>query len=364
MQQMGVTRPPLRGGRGAVAEGDLLTVYRQLAALLDGGDRLVEALSTLAKDSPNHRLRVALNGVAAAVSDGARFSEALGQFPQVFRPEVVGVVAAAESSGAMVEALEGLAIRGDTFSSLARKASLPLVYPMLVCVLAVGLMTFLYSFILPKFIALFKEMGMSDDKFPLPTLMMIRVSQAFPGALGALFLVTMVLIAYYLLYRRTASGRLELDYWRFKIPLFGQLAFNAAAARMCATLGMLLDRGVPTPQALRLAGEASGNEVLAAAMRRAEAVVVHGGGVSEGLQDARVLPPAFLWRMSVADSSGTLPATCHKIAEFYLEATESVTRRTISVIEPVSVIVLGLTIGISVVSMFLPLISVISELSQ
>lgn len=347
-----------------VAEIDLLTAYRQLGSMLRGGTSLVDALSHLASDSPNPRLARALRGAAAAVAEGAPLWEAMEAFPRIFRAEVVAVVRAAEVSGDLDDAFESLADQGDVYYSLTRRASIPMIYPLLVACVAASLLSFFCTFLAPKMMMLYRELGMSDDMFPLPTLLIMWVSRWLPGVLGILSLIAIALVVLYFVYRRTASGRAEIDYWWLRVPGFGQLALSAAVARLCTTLGMLIRHRVPTAHALRLAGNASGSESLAAALRRAELVTEQGGTLAEGLKEAKALPPSLLWRLSAGEKSGTLPETCKGIARLYLETTELVSRRILAIVEPVAVIILGMVVAGAVLGMFLPLITIISELSQ
>jgi len=351
------------GSDKAIGEGDMITVCRQLALVLKRNAPLSEGLLTIAAETPHRRLQGILRQLADATSEGVPLWQAMQAFPSVFRPEVVAVSRAGEAAGELPEALEGLAERSDTVSALVRRASLPLVYPIMVCVLAAIVITFVFTFIAPKWISLFKELGMTESSMPAPTLVMMWLARWFPSFMAVLFIVGLALVALYIVYRRTSSGRLDLDYWRMRVPLLGQIAYAAASARLCSTLGMLLRHRVPAPEALRLAADASGSEVLAAACRSAELVAQQGGSIAEGLKAAQALQPAFIWRLAVAEQSSTLPQTCEQIAHFYVESAESLARKTISVAEPVVVIILGLVLWATVTGMFLPLITIVSQLS-
>ncbi len=347
-----------------VAELDRLNTYRQLAAALRGGTSLATALTLLSRDSPNPRMAGALRGMGEAVAAGASLAEAMAPYGRLFAPEVVAVVRAAEVSGRLPEALEDLAAQGEATFGLLHRASLALLYPLFVACLATLVLTFYCSFLAPKMISLFRELGMSDDNFPTITLVLLWVSQVVPKIVTPLFLAALVAVVIYFVYRRSAAGRLELSYWWLRVPVLGQLAFSAAVARMLATLGLLIRHRVAAPQALRLAGEASGSEALTAAMRRAEAVAAGGESLTASLREAGTLAPAFLWRLGSAEHSGTLPEACGVIAGLYVAQTEALTRRTMGLVEPFAILLLGLVVAAVGLGMFLPLISIISELSQ
>ncbi len=360
----GSEAPSAHTGERPVAEADLITLCRQLALVLRRDAPLPEGLRTIAGETPHRRLRGILRHLADATAQGLPLWEAMNDFPGVFRPEMVAVARAGEVAGELPEALDALAERSDTASTLVRRASLPLVYPLMVCVLAALVIIFVFTFIAPKWLDLFRELGLKEDSFPMPTLVMMWVARWFPTFAIVLFLIGLALIAIYLVYRRTASGRLDIDYWRMRVPLLGQIAYAAAAARLCATLAMLLKHRVPAPEALRVAGRASGSEALLAACRSAELVAEQGGTIAEGLKASEALPPPLLWRLAVAEKTGALPQTCEQIADFYVESAESLARRTIALAEPIVVIVLGLVLWSTVTGMFLPMVSIISGLSQ
>lgn len=362
--RLGLEEPPRYLRARPAAELDLLTTYRQLAAALRGGASLVDALVLVGRDSPNPRLVRALSRAVEAVQEGAPLWEGLDASPRVFRPEVVAVVKAAELSGRLPEALEALAEQGDATFGLVQRATVALVYPTFVAGVAASVLSFFCTFILPKFVSLFRELGMTDDKFPLVTLITMRIGQTLSWLTPWVSLVVIALVVWYFIYRRTASGRMEMDYWWMRVPVLGQLAFSAAVAQVLFLLGLLIRQRVPAPLALRLAGDASGSEALGAALRRAEATVAQGGTVAAGLREAQALPPALLWRLSSAERNGTLPEACEALARLYVSTTEALTRRTLALVEPIAVIILGCVVVCAGLGMFLPLVSIISELSQ
>lgn len=364
-QNVGITsigqpRPDVTGD-AKIGEAELCIFLRQLAASLENGTPLVEALRLLANEARSAATRRVLGAVAAEIADGVPFSAALSARPRAFGPVVPALVRAGERSGDLVETLRQIAEQREGFRTVARQAMGLLAYPALVALLAFIVVTFLLTFIVPKFVQLHAELGIED--FPWPTRLLLLLGRGLPWFLVALFASVGAWLVIYLLRRRTTRGRLVLDYWSLGTPVIGRINLNLALSRVCSALGLLLRRGVALPEALRLAGAASGNMVLAAAFRRGERAVVDGMRLADGLREAEVLPESFVWRISVAESSGEVADTFSRMAKFYQEVSHETARAFQGVIEPMLVILLGTMVMLIVLGIFLPLVNIVSELS-
>ena len=352
---------PDPAGGSVVGEADLCLFLRQLASMLNSGTPMVQALRLLAEESRVQGLRRVVQAVADDVAEGIPFSAAAATRPQAFGPVVVALIRAGEASGDLPGTLRQIADQREDIASVARKSAALLVYPCFVGFFAFLLVTFLLLFIVPKFVSLFKELGVQD--FPLPTLILMRAAQGFgpfAWAFGAALLVAIVL---YTFRRRLSRGRVIADYWRLGAPIVGRLNLGLALARVTGALGMMLERGVPAVEALRLAGQAAGNRIVAAAFRRGERAISEGRPLAEGLREAKVLPESFIWRVSVGEESGAFAETFRRMAQYYLDTAQASARALQGVIEPILVVMLGLLVGTIVVGLFLPLIAIIGSLS-
>ena len=347
--------------RGGVGEADLCLFLHQLAAMLDGGTPTVEALRLLAEESRTFGLQRALTGLADDVSEGIPLSAAMAARPRAFGPVVAALVRAGEAGGELPETLRQIAEQREEIGSVARQSAVLLVYPCLVACCALGLITFLLTFIVPKFVALFEELGVRE--LPAPTLIVMRAAQGFGSFAWAFFAALVAVGLLFGFRRRLVRGRVVADYWRLGVPILGRFNLHLCLARVTGALGLLLERGVPVVEALRLAGDAAGNQIVAAAFRRGERAVSEGRPLVEGLREARVLPESFITRVAAGEESGAFADAFRRMARYYVETSHSVARALQGVIEPVLVIMLGLLIGTIVVSLFLPLISIIGSLS-
>jgi type IV pilus assembly protein PilC len=348
-------------GGGVVAEADLCLFLRQLASMLSSGTPMVQALHLLAGESRAPGLRRVVRAVAEDVAEGIPLSAAAATRPRAFGPVIVALIRAGEASGDLPGTLREIADQREDIASVARRSAALLVYPCFVAFFAFLLVTFLLSSVVPKFVSLFNELGVKE--FPLPTLILMRAANGF-GAFAWAFVATLLVAALlYLLRRRVVRGRIIADYWRLGAPVVGSLNLGLALARVTGALGMMLERGVPAMEALRLAGQAAGNRIIAAAFRRGERAISEGRPLVDGLREAKVLPESFVWRVGVAEESGTFAETFRRMSQYYLDTAQASGRALQGVIEPVLVILLGLLVGTIVVSLFLPLISIIGSLS-
>ena len=353
---------PDPAGGAVVGEADLCLFLRQLASMLSSGTPMVQALQMLAQESRIQGLQRVVRAVAADVAEGIPFSAAAATRPQAFGPLVVALIRSGEASGDLPGTLRQIADQREDIASVARKSAALLVYPCFVGFFAFLLVTFLLSIVVPKFVALFEELGVKD--FPLPTLILMRAAEGFGPCAWAFGVALLFAIVLYIVRRRLARGRIIADYWRLGAPIVGRLNLHLALARVTGALGMMLERGVPAVEALRLAGQAAGNRIIAAAFRRGERAVSEGRPLAEGLREAKVLPESFVWRVAVAEESGAFADTFRRMALYYLDTAQASARALQGVLEPILVVMLGLLVGTIVLGLFLPLIAIIGSLSS
>jgi type IV pilus assembly protein PilC len=357
-----LTSQPMMPSMRGVAEADLLLFYRQLATMVQSDTPLVEALRMLATESRSRPLSEAAAGLAAEVERGTMLSDAMAQRPRLFPATYVSLVRAAEAGGNLSETLNGIADHVETTSSLARRTSLAIIYPLLILIITGVLAMFVTTFILPKFADLFRELGVTE--FPLPTRLLMWVGRVLPFLLVFLVVCALAIAAWIILARRTDYGRYWSDRRRLLIPLLGPLFRYAALSRCCTSLSALLAHGLGMLQSLRLAAAGAGNETIATGLRRCETAVADGGSLAEGLRAAGVFPSFMVSRIAVAEKGGSLPEAFLQLGRYYDQLLDMRTRVFAMLIEPLLLIGVGLCVLSAIVSLFLPLLSIISELSK
>ncbi|MGC9318757.1 MAG: type II secretion system F family protein [Armatimonadota bacterium] len=362
----------LRAGRLPTAEREwphvpwrsLIAVYEQLAATVEQGAPLDRGLRAIAAESADTQLSTSLRALATDLEEGRTLSEAMALQPRTYTPEVVAAVRAGEEGGDLADALRRLARSQRRIAQIASGMAFPLVYPLLVAVIAVGILGFVAAFIFPKFMQLFLDLGMEKSDFPAPTRAVMKIVDVIPIGLVILALIVGFAVVLWLWMRRTEQGRFNLGLARLRIPIFGDVSIYTDLARVSQTLSLLLAGGVEAVRSLRISRDAAQEPALELALRRASLAVEEGGTIAEGLRETELLPDEFVFRLGVAEVQGELPAVLQEIADEYVSHASRLGRKWVIVAGPITVVLLALFIGIVGISMFLPLVGIISNLSQ
>jgi type II secretory pathway component PulF len=342
----------------------LIGVYEQLASMVEQDAPLQEGLRSIAAETSERDLARALRELAAEVGQGRSLAEAMTLQPSVWSPVVVSSLRAGEEADDLAGALRSLAEQQRRMAKIASGMAFPLVYPVLIALIAFGIFGFVAMFIFPKFMQLFLELGMERSDFPASTRLLTSVFGQIPLILVILAVVTAFLIAMWLWMRRTRQGRFNLGLTRLRIPIFGEVSIYTDLARVSRTLALLLRGGVDTVRALRLSREAAQEPVLGLALRRAGLVVEEGGSITEGLRETELLPDEFIFRIGSAEKSGALADVLERISEEYVEYADRLARKWVIISGPIIVVILAVVLGFVGISMFLPLVGVIQNLSS
>jgi len=348
---------------GKVNLKDLSIFCRQFATMINAGVSLVRCLDVLEQQTNSPRLKEIIRDIEAEVQGGATLSRSMAKFPRVFSNLTTGLVRAGEVGGVLDETLDRLAGFLEKDMELRRKVKSSMTYPVLVMVVAVGIVTFLVTFILPKFIQLFKELGMTDDKFPLPTLLLMRTSQFMTSKW---YIMLAIIIATTIAMNRikaTKTGRRYFDIVKLKAPVFGPLNHKISIARFARTFSTLLSSGVPILQAMETVAGTVGNTIMADAVMEARARIREGDRIGDPLEASRLFPPMVVHMIGVGEESGSLDFMLQKIADFYESEVEATLSSLTAALEPIMIVSLGFIVGFIVISMFLPLAQAISKLS-
>jgi type IV pilus assembly protein PilC len=362
-QVIGIAQEAPRRTDPRVTEQELATLYRQLASMLAAGLPLSEGIQILARDTTNPALKEVCYTLYVTLAGGEPFAAGLAKFPGLFPRLHLALARAGERGGLLPTTLAQTADYLEHVGRLGRRVSSALVYPAVVATLVMALLSSYWaSGIVYRIAEVYKDLGIYE-RLPALTAMVLRFSRvAMPMILLALVaagILVLIIRAYY----RTRRGRYRLDRVKLWLPFVGQIVSKGALARFCRTLGLLLGNGVEVESALELAGEASGNVVMARAARTAIGAVVEGESLGSALAGAGVFPSAVTEQIATGEKGGTLLVMLRNLADFYDAQTEHLTRAFSAVLEPGLILVLGFAVGISILSLMLPLIQAISALS-
>ncbi len=352
--------PRLFGGR--VKAKQLMGFTRQLATLINAGLPLLRGLRILLKQEKHAGLRDALNGMGESVEGGSTFSEALAQYPRIFDNLFVNMVRAGEAGGVLEQVLLRLAEFMEKAERIKNKVKSAMVYPIVVMIAAMGILTFLMVFIIPKFNDIFKEL-LGGKSLPAVTQFVINISQAVAHRWYVIIAVIVATVALVKAAKRTAWGGAALDRMKLRMPLFGPLFRKTAVARFSRTLGTLMGAGVPVLQALNIVRDTSGNRVIADAIQRVHDSVKEGESMAMPMEASGVFPDMVVSMVDVGEETGALPEMLVRVADSYDDEVDTTVEGLTSVIEPIMIVLLALIIGTIVIAMFVPLISIISEMA-
>src|SRR3954465_5440432 len=267
----------------------LMIFTRQLATLIDAGLPLLRGLNVLAKQERDTVLKNTINKLADSVQGGSTFSEGLAQHPRIFNDLYVNMVKAGELGGVLEVVLTRLAEFQEKAQKIKNKVVAAMVYPIIVMVLALGIMTFLLVFIVPRFEAIFHDM-LGDKPLPAVTVFVIGVSTFVQNNWMYLLAAIVALIVGYKVVSRTRGGRVALDNIKLRAPLFGDLIRKTAISRFSRTLGTLVTSGVPILRALTITRETAGNHVIARAISQVHDSVKEGESIVLPLETSGVFP--------------------------------------------------------------------------
>ena len=349
--------------RKSVKPKVLMIFTRQLATLIDAGLPLLRGLNVLAKQERDSVLKNTINKLADSVQGGSTFSEGLAQHPRLFNDLYVNMVRAGELGGVLEVVLTRLAEFQEKAQKVKNKVVAAMVYPVIVLVLALGIMTFLMIFIVPRFQAIFHDM-LGDKPLPTITLFVIGVSDFMQNHWAILLGLLVGIIVLYKFVARTRGGRVVLDRVKLRAPLFGDLIRKTSISRFSRTLGTLVTSGVPILQALTITRETAGNTVIARAISQVHDSVKEGESIVQPLEASGAFPPMVISMIDVGEETGQLPEMLLKIAEVYDDEVDNSVAALTSLLEPIMIVMLALIVGTIVIALFMPLISIISGLQQ
>ena len=353
--------------RKTVPTKTLMIFTRQLATLIDAGLPLLKGLNVLAKQEKDVVLKNSVIAIADSVQGGSTFSEAMGQHPRIFHRLYVSMVKAGEIGGVLELVLTRLAEFQEKAQKLKNKIKSAMTYPVVVLVIAMLILVFLLTTIVPKFASIFKDMLGETEKLPELTLWVMGASQFLlhmfvPPNLWFTMLGVGVIGGGWWALNNTPKGVEFMDRMKLRLPIFGDISRKGAIARFTRTLGTLVTSGVPILQALNITKETAGNVVLADAITKVHDAVKEGESIVSPLEASGVFPPMVISMVDVGEETGQLPEMLLKVAEVYDDEVDNAVESLTSLLEPIMIVFLAFIVGTIVIALFLPLIKIIEKM--
>jgi type IV pilus assembly protein PilC len=342
-------------------KSELVIFTRQLSTMISAGISLMEAIEVLADQAESPGMKATCRQVANELRGGSDLSAAMSTCPRVFSTLYVSMVTAGEASGQMDVILERLADYVEASEELKREIRSAMTYPVISMVLVTGITMFLMVGVVPGFKEVFSGL---DAELPTITLTVLAISDWLRNYWYWLLAILFFVCFSIAMVKKTPAGQLVFDHLTLKMPVFGMLARKVALARFSRTFATLIRSGVPIMGTLEIVADTAGNRVLADAVRLSRESVRNGNMLSEPLSRAPVFPPMVVRMIAIGERSGALEQLLEKIAQFYDSQVKAAIKALTSLIEPLLICVMGGIVGVVILSVFLPILNLIGELSK
>jgi type IV pilus assembly protein PilC len=347
-------------GSGKVKTKDIAIFFRQFSVMIDAGLPLVQCLEILAANQENQTFQKTLTGVRTTVEGGATLANAMRLHPNVFDDLSTNMIEAGETGGILDVILQRLATYVEKAVRLRSAVKSALIYPVSVISIAVLIVGALLKWVVPIFANLFAGLGVA---LPLPTRIVMGLS-AFVGQFWWFFIFGLVGLVFGVKQiRKHPKGKYAFDKMLLKLPIMGALLRKIAVARFTRTLGTLITSGVPILEGLAITARTSGNAVLEEALMKVRKAIEEGRTIVDPLKESGVFPNMVTQMIGVGEATGAMDAMLQKIADFYEEEVDAATRDLLAMLEPLIIGMLGVCVGGIVISLYMPLFSMIAKLA-
>jgi type IV pilus assembly protein PilC len=345
---------------GKVSPKELAIFTRQFSVMIDAGLPLVQCLEILSTQQENKAFAKALAEVRASVEAGSTLANGLNLFPKIFDSLYCNMVEAGETGGILDTILQRLSGYIEKAVKLKRAVQSALIYPIAVVAIAGGVIFLLLWKVVPIFATLFAGLGV---ELPLPT----RIVIGFSNAIGTFAVPIIVLGAAGVWglrrYYATPSGRMVIDKLTLKIPVLGSLLRRIGVARFTRTLGTLITSGVPMLEAMDITARTSGNAVIEEAILSVRKAIETGRTIVDPLRETGVFPNMVVQMIGVGEQTGALDSMLAKVADFYEDEVDAAVGDLLAAMEPMIILFLGVVVGGVVISMYLPLFTLVGKLA-
>ncbi|MFM7718995.1 MAG: type II secretion system F family protein [Actinomycetota bacterium] len=350
--QMEITLRP-----GHVAIKDIAIFCRQFATMVNAGLPVLRCVAVLADQTESAELAKVLRRVRTDVEQGSSLAIALGRHPKTFSNLFIAMVRTGEATGALGEVLEEMAKQIESEVTLRGKIRSAMTYPIAVVGLVLVILSAMLLIVVPQFRTIYAELG---AELPLPTRILLAVSAAFQSFWWIFILLVVGATVWVRRWIRTPQGRAAFDALKIRLPLIGPLFHKVAIARFANTFSLLLRSGVPVLQGLDVVKETVNNAVVSKALEEVKGSVREGESISRPLARHPVFPAMVVQMMSVGEDSGSVDTMMAKVATFYNEEVSASVDGLTALIEPALIVTIGVVVGISVISLYLPMFNIIN----
>ncbi|MBA20663.1 MAG: pilus assembly protein PilC [Planctomycetes bacterium] len=359
----GVEKAPAKkkGGlfMGGVSSKDIVTFTTQLSTLQDAGLPIVRSLKILEEQQKPGRFKDQLEEVSSEVEQGSTLSEAMAKYPKSFDKLYISMVKAGEAGGVLDVILRRLAGFMEKSQKLRKQVKGALIYPAAVITVAILILVVIMLFVVPAFEKMFADIGQA---LPAPTQLLLNTSQAIQTYWYLIPLIPIFLMFIMKMIARTEAGERWIDTFKLRMPVFGNIIKKSSVARFCRTLGTLIASGVPILEALRIVKDAVGNVIISNAIEDVHGSIREGDTIADPLRASGIFDELLVNMIDVGEETGELDKMLMKIADNYEADVDVAVEGMSSLLEPLLIVGMGLVVGFIVISLFLPLVSIIKNI--
>jgi type II secretory pathway component PulF len=335
--------------------GDILQFTHQLASLTESGVNILKSLNIITSQTSNKYLKAVLNDIIGNIKDGKALSESLAGYPNMFSNLYTSMIRSGEAGGSLEQTLKRLAGFLEEEAEFRKSLQAALIYPSFILAVSAATIIILLGFVIPRLVAMFEDMGQS---LPLPTKILIDVS----GFLRVYWWFFLVIIGAAVFFarrvNRSAQGKLFLDGLKLKLAIIGEIILKAEMSRLSRTLSLLLASGTPIVYSLDIAVSVVENHSLKIEVQKLKDQISGGASFSQGLKNSKLFPAFVTNIIAVGEETGTLEKSLMRIADEYQKDVDRSLKTLTRLLEPATILVMGLVVGFIVFAMLLPIFQI------
>ncbi len=334
-----------------VTEKDIILFTRQFSTMIDAGIPIVQGLDILIIQQENKTFKKILQEIKDSVESGATLADSFKRFPKLFDDIFINMISAGETGGVLDTIFRRLSAYLEKTAKLKSKVKGAMTYPLVTMIVALLVLAVILIFVIPVFQQMFSDFG---RELPLPTRIVIALSELFKNNIHYILGVMLVLILALRKFYKNPKGRIIVDTLLLRLPVVGMLIRKIAIAKFSRTMGTLLACGVAILDALDISLKTAGNKIIEKALTAVRTSIMEGHTIAGPLSESQVFPPMVSQMISVGETTGALDNMLAKVADFYDEEVDQAVENLTSLIEPVMIVFWGVLIGGLVIAMYLP----------
>ena len=334
---------------------------RQFTSILRAGVTIIDALGMLSEQTENKGFAKAIKDVQVSIQKGETLGNSMRKIPEYFPPMLVNLVDAGEASGSLDTSLERMAIQFEKDAKLQGMIKKAMVYPMVVCCVAVLVVIVMLAYVVPTFMEMFADL---DIEMPKLTLMVMAASDWVKGHLILIAVIIVALVVGFKYFSQTKRGKSVLGYIGVKLPALANFTVKTSASRLARTLSTLLYAGLPLVEAIEITAHTMDNILFEEALMEAKEEVLKGVPLSEPLKTSGLFPPMVVHMVKIGEDTGDMEAMLEKMADYYDEEVELATQSLMAALEPMIILFLAIIVGVLVGSVVAPMLSLYQGLDS